>query len=165
MMITKMSLPRRTFLRGMGATLALPLLDAMVPAFTALAKTPAAPVRRFGVVYVPNGMIMESWTPRREGPLELSPILQPLESYRDQLQILSGRPVRRSTRSRLKSLASIRNWHHWSSLSIAWTLSARVTTPRARSSIRSRGPVRRRRFLAKTIHAWCSRGYLETAAR
>ena len=58
MMITKMSLPRRTFLRGMGAPLALPLLDAMVPAFTALAKTPAAPVRRFGVVYVPNGMMV-----------------------------------------------------------------------------------------------------------
>ena len=90
MMITKMSLPRRTFLRGMGATLALPLLDAMVPAFTALAKTPAAPVRRFGVVYVPNGMIMESWTPRREGPLELSPILQPLESFQDRMLVFSG---------------------------------------------------------------------------
>ena len=64
MMITKMSLPRRTFLRGMGATVALPLLDAMVPALTAFAKTPAAPIRRFGVVYVPNGMIMPSWTPR-----------------------------------------------------------------------------------------------------
>ena len=90
MMITKMSLPRRTFLRGMGATVALPLLDAMVPSLTALAKTPAAPVRRFGVVYVPNGMIMESWTPRGEGPLELSPILQPLAPFQDRMLVLSG---------------------------------------------------------------------------
>ncbi|MEE2638623.1 MAG: DUF1552 domain-containing protein [Acidobacteriota bacterium] len=90
MMITKMSLPRRTFLRGMGATVALPLLDAMVPAFTALANTPAAPVRRFGVVYVPNGMIMESWTPRGEGTLELSPILQPLAPFHDRMLVLSG---------------------------------------------------------------------------
>ena len=62
----------------------------MVPAFTALAKTPAAPVRRFGVVYVPNGMIMESWTPRSEGRLELSPILQPLASFQDRMLVFSG---------------------------------------------------------------------------
>ena len=55
MIITKKALPRRTFLRGMGATLALPLLDAMVPSMTALAKTPAAPVRRLGFVYMPMG--------------------------------------------------------------------------------------------------------------
>ena len=59
MIVTKMSLPRRTFLRGVGAALALPLLDAMVPALTASAKTAANPVRRLGVIYVPNGMAME----------------------------------------------------------------------------------------------------------
>ena len=63
MIITKKSLPRRTFLRGMGVSLALPLLDAMVPALSAMAQTAANPVRRLGVVYVPNGMSMESWTP------------------------------------------------------------------------------------------------------
>ncbi len=67
MIITKMSLPRRTFLRGMGATLALPLLDAMVPAMSVIAKTAAAPVKRFGVVYVPNGIVMANWTPKTEG--------------------------------------------------------------------------------------------------
>jgi len=59
MIVTKMSLPRRTFLRGVGAALALPLLDAMVPALTASAKSAANPVRRLGVIYVPNGMAME----------------------------------------------------------------------------------------------------------
>ena len=58
MVITKMSLPRRTFLRGMGATVALPLLEAMVPALTATAKTAAAPRLRFGAVYIPHGAIM-----------------------------------------------------------------------------------------------------------
>src|SRR5688572_21375297 len=90
MMITKMSLPRRTFLRGMGITLSLPLLDAMVPALSAFAKTAAAPVRRFSVVYVPNGMAMDSWTPQGEGALELSPILQPLAAFQDRLLVFSG---------------------------------------------------------------------------
>ena len=90
MIITKMSLPRRSFLRGVGATLALPLLDAMVPALTAFAKTPAAPVRRLGVVYVPNGMIMPSWTPPSEGVLELSPILRSLEPFKDRMLVFSG---------------------------------------------------------------------------
>ena len=91
MMITKMALPRRTFLRGMGTALALPLLDAMVPALSALAKTAAAPARRLGVVYVPNGMAMDYWTPATEGPaFELSPLLQPLSAFRDRLLVLSG---------------------------------------------------------------------------
>ena len=58
MMITRMALPRRAFLRGAGATLALPLLDAMVPALTAFAKTPAQSVSRLGFIYVPNGAVM-----------------------------------------------------------------------------------------------------------
>ena len=63
MFITKIALPRRTFLRGVGATLALPLLDAMVPAFTAVSRSAAAPVRRMGFIYTPNGYITQFWTP------------------------------------------------------------------------------------------------------
>ena len=67
MFITRLSLPRRTFLQGMGVTLALPLLDAMVPAMTAQSRTAAAPVRRFGAVYVPHGAILNQWTPAAAG--------------------------------------------------------------------------------------------------
>ena len=74
MIITRKALPRRTFLRGMGATVALPLLDAMVPSMTALARTPAAPVRRLGFVYMPMGCDLSRWTPPgRAGSTELSP--------------------------------------------------------------------------------------------
>ncbi len=91
MLITKMSLPRRTVLRGMGVTLALPLLDAMIPALSATAKTAANPVRRLGVIYVPNGMAMEYWTPATEGTaFELTPILRPLASFRNSMLVLSG---------------------------------------------------------------------------
>jgi hypothetical protein len=83
MFITKMALPRRTFLRGMGAVIALPLLDAMVPAAVGAASA-AAPVKRLGFVYTPNGATMASWTPSSEGPLltELSPTLSPLAALR-----------------------------------------------------------------------------------
>jgi hypothetical protein len=67
MMITKKALPRRTFLRGMGVSVALPLLDAMVPAMTALAATPAHPVRRLGYVFIPMGSDISRWTPPGEG--------------------------------------------------------------------------------------------------
>ena len=81
---TRMALPRRTFLRGMGVTLALPLLDAMVPASSALAKTAARPVRRLGFVYIPNGAVMSHWQPEGEGALEtLSPTLSPLAPFQD----------------------------------------------------------------------------------
>jgi hypothetical protein len=90
MMITKMAMPRRTFLRGMGVTLALPWLDAMVPAFTAIAKA-AAPVRRLGFVYVPNGASMVHWQPRGDGALtDLSPTLTPLAPFRDQVIVPIG---------------------------------------------------------------------------
>ena len=89
MMIKKLSLPRRTFLRGVGATVALPLLDAMVPALSALAATAAKPVKRLGFIYLPNGAVMQSWTPKSEGPLELSPTLSPLAPYRDQTVVLT----------------------------------------------------------------------------
>jgi hypothetical protein len=89
MIVTKMSLPRRTFLRGAGATLSLPLLDAMVPAFAAAADT--QPIRRFGVVYVPNGIDMQRWTPAQTGgSFDLTPILQPLAPFRNDVLIVSG---------------------------------------------------------------------------
>ena len=68
MFVSKMSLPRRTFLRGMGTAVALPLLDAMVPSFTLLAKTAANPQKRFGAVYIPHGAIMDLYTPAKHGP-------------------------------------------------------------------------------------------------
>jgi hypothetical protein len=91
MMITKKALPRRTFLRGMGASIALPLLDAMVPSMTAFAKTPAEPVRRLGFVYMPMGCDLARWTPPGEGTLaELSPALQSLAPFVDQLTVISN---------------------------------------------------------------------------
>jgi hypothetical protein len=91
MIISKMHLSRRTVLRGLGASLALPLLDSMVPALTALQKTAAAPVRRFGVFYVPNGMSMPYWWPKAEGPLnELPPTLQSLNAHKDRVLLCGG---------------------------------------------------------------------------
>jgi hypothetical protein len=91
MIISKKALPRRTFLRGMGASLALPLLDAMVPPMTALASTPAEPVRRLGFVYMPMGCDIARWTPPGEGSLvELSPALQSLEPLVDQLTVITN---------------------------------------------------------------------------
>jgi hypothetical protein len=91
MIVLKKAIPRRAVLRGIGATLALPLLDSMVPAFSAFAATPAKPINRFGVVYVPNGMIMQNYLPTTEGAAyELTPTLSPLAPFRDQVQVLSG---------------------------------------------------------------------------
>ena len=91
MIITKMHLPRRAVLRGLGATLALPLLDCMVPALTAQSRTAAAPIKRFGVFYVPNGMSMPYWYPKTEGPLDqLPPTLRPLEAFKDRVLICGG---------------------------------------------------------------------------
>ena len=91
MIITKKAISRRELLRGMGAALALPLLDAMVPALAAQSKTAAKPINRFGVMYIPNGMIMNKWTPVLDGPaFELSPTLSSLEPYRDRLLVLSN---------------------------------------------------------------------------
>ena len=89
MIITKKHLPRRVVLRGLGATLALPLLDSMVPAYAATRTTAANPVRRLAAVYVPMGANMPQWTPATEGALELSPTLKVLEPFRDQMLVLS----------------------------------------------------------------------------
>src|SRR6266853_2910676 len=91
MIITKKVISRRAVLRGMGAALALPLLDGMVPVLSAQGKTQAKPVNRLGVMYVPNGMIMNKWTPLLDGTaFELSPTLSSLAPYRDQLLVLSN---------------------------------------------------------------------------
>ena len=95
MIITKLALPRRTFIRGIGVTLALPFLDAMVPALTATAKTAAKPARRLGFVYIPNGVAqtkkVNHWMPKGEGSgFEFSRILAPLEPLRDYVNVLSG---------------------------------------------------------------------------
>ena len=91
MFITKTHLSRRTVLRGLGASIALPLLDGMVPALTAQSRTAAAPVRRFGVFYVPNGMSMPYWFPTSEGPLEtLPPTLASLEAFKDRVLLCGG---------------------------------------------------------------------------
>src|SRR5687767_3424370 len=91
MIITRKAIPRRTVLRGLGATLALPLLDGMVPAFAAIRTTAARPKSRLGLIYVPHGAIMDRWTPAADGAdFELSPILQPLQNFRDRLVVLTG---------------------------------------------------------------------------
>lgn len=91
MMITKKHLPRRTFLRGLGVSLALPMLDSMVPAFGTAQASTAQAVRRLGIVYVPNGIFMPNWTPGNEnGVLEITQTLHPIKSFRDQITMVSG---------------------------------------------------------------------------
>jgi hypothetical protein len=91
MFITKKHLSRRTFLKGAGVTIALPFLDAMVPASTPLAQTAAVPLQRFGFFYVPMGSIMRQWTPEQTGSdFAFSPILKPLEPFREYVNVMSG---------------------------------------------------------------------------
>jgi hypothetical protein len=95
MFITKMALPRRTFLHGLGAGLALPLLDAMVPALSAMAQTAANPVRRLGFVYIPMGMNAAAWTPKGEGRItDLSPSLASLMPFVNQVTVVSNLELR-----------------------------------------------------------------------
>src|SRR5438552_3598815 len=87
MMVFKKAIPRRTFLRGAGAALSLPLLDSMIPAFAA----PSKPVLRMGFVYCPNGMLVEKWRPSKEGrDYELTPTLEPLAAFRENFLVLGG---------------------------------------------------------------------------
>jgi hypothetical protein len=91
MFVTKKSLSRRTVLRGMAAAVSLPLLDAMIPAFTPLAKAAAAPRRRFGAIYTPNGYIMQQYTPKAPGVgFEFTPILKPLEPFQDSVVVVTN---------------------------------------------------------------------------
>ena len=97
MIITKKALSRRTFLRGVQATLALPLLDAMIPAATALAKTPATPVRRLGYVFIPMGCDHARWTPEDPDKLnQLPPSLSPLEPVKEQLTVVTNLELQNS---------------------------------------------------------------------
>src|SRR5439155_4260655 len=91
MMIFKKSIPRRTFLRGAGTALALPLLDAMFPAFASAAQTASRTATRLSFLAVPNGIIMDKWTPAaigREYPI--TPVLEPLAGFKDRMVVLSG---------------------------------------------------------------------------
>src|SRR5690606_34274687 len=91
MFITKKHLSRRTLLKGAGAAISLPLLDAMVPAATALANTAAAPKVRLGFIYFPHGAVMKYWIPEKAGTdFEMSPILKPLDRVRDYATVVSG---------------------------------------------------------------------------
>ena len=87
MFISKLALPRRTFLRGLGATIALPMLDAMAPALSAAPK--ATP--RFSFLYIANGVIQDQWTPKTTGAdYELTPILRPLAAHKGDINVISG---------------------------------------------------------------------------
>src|SRR5258706_830086 len=89
--VTKMHLHRRTFLRGLGVTVALPLLDSMVPAQTPLSKTAATPKSRFCGIYLPHGATMDKWTPARTGAgFEFTESLKPLEKFRDRVCVLTN---------------------------------------------------------------------------
>jgi hypothetical protein len=106
MYISKKHLPRRTFLKGVGVTLALPLLDAMIPARTLWAQTAAKGVSRLGFVYVPHGAIMDKWTPATEGAgFEFTPILKPLEPYAKYINVVSGLGHRAADTTAVHSLS------------------------------------------------------------
>jgi hypothetical protein len=106
MFVTKKHLPRRTFLKGVGVSLALPLLDSMVPARTLLAQTAARPLPRLGFVYIPHGAIMDKWTPATEGAgFEFTPILKPLEPFRDYVNVVSGLGHRAADTTAVHSLS------------------------------------------------------------
>ena len=161
MFVTKRAIPRRTFLRGTGTVLALPFLESMVPAFTALAQTPARPPLRFGAVYIPNGAPMKEWMPRAAGALEVTPILKPLEAYRDSITVVGNlsraggktvtdHAVSSASRSRRKRKTS-----NWVSRS---TRCSRGRSGRRRRSPRSNSPPR----ISPDTSAGASRG---TAAR
>ena len=106
MWISKKHLPRRTFLRGMGATVALPLLDSMVPALTAQTRTAANPLPRLGFVYIPHGAIMDQWTPKEEGAaFTFTRILKPMEPFRERLNIVTGLGHRAADTTAVHSLS------------------------------------------------------------
>src|SRR5438874_11938797 len=91
MFLTKKAIARRTFLKSAQAALALPLLDAMIPAATALARTPAKPVPRLGFVFIPMGCDHARWTPPGQGELqELSPILSSLSPVQEQVTVITN---------------------------------------------------------------------------
>ena len=89
--LTKKHLPRRTVLRGLGSVVALPLLDAMIPAATALAQTAARPKTRLSCIYIPHGATMDLWTPKAVGKdFAFSQILKPFEPFRQSINVISN---------------------------------------------------------------------------
>jgi hypothetical protein len=91
MIVTRKALARRTFLRGLGTAMALPLLDSMIPAFSATRLTPAKPAIRMAFCYVPNGIIQKDWLPTTDGVgFEFMPTMKSLEPFRDKLVVLSN---------------------------------------------------------------------------
>ena len=91
MLITKTHLPRRAILRGLGASIALPLLDAMVPALASAKQTASSRITRLSFLTVPNGIIMDQWTPAAVGPrFPLTPVLEPLRDFKDRMIVVSG---------------------------------------------------------------------------
>ena len=91
MMVFKKSIPRRTFLRGAGTVLALPLLDAMLPAFASAADIASRIATRLSFFTVPNGIIMDKWTPAAVGnSYDITPVLEPLAAFKDRIVVLSG---------------------------------------------------------------------------
>jgi|KBSMisStandDraft_5_1062788.scaffolds.fasta_scaffold168486_2 hypothetical protein len=108
MFISKMSLSRRTFLRGAGVTVALPFLEAMVPAFPAAAQSAAASTKRFGAIYIPHGAIMDQWTPATVGTgFDFMPILKPLEPFKNHVTMVSNlaRPGGETTNTHIATAA------------------------------------------------------------
>jgi Protein of unknown function (DUF1552) len=106
MFITKKHLPRRTFLKAAGVTMALPLLESMVPAQTLMRKTAGTGVTRAGFVYVPHGAIMDQWTPASEGTgWDFPRVLKPMEPYRDYLNVVSGLGHRAADSTAVHSLS------------------------------------------------------------
>ncbi len=106
MFLTKKHLPRRTFLRGMGVTMALPLLDSMLPAQTLLSKTAAKATPKLGFVYIPHGAIMDQWTPAAEGKgFQFTRILKPLEPFATQVNVVSGLGHRAADSTAVHSLS------------------------------------------------------------
>src|SRR4029434_10043538 len=93
MFLSRKHLSRRTVLKGAGATIALPLLDAMIPAGTVFAQTAAAATTRLGFVYFPHGALQDEWQPKQTGrDFEFPFIIKPLEPLRDYVTAVSGRP-------------------------------------------------------------------------
>src|SRR5690349_25010269 len=91
MFLTKKHVSRRAMLKAAGVSIGLPLLDAMIPAGTALAQTAAAPTPRLGFIYFPHGAVMKSWTPAAAGKdFAMSPILAPLAKYKSHMTVVSG---------------------------------------------------------------------------
>src|SRR5688572_23403381 len=110
MFTTGRALPRRTILRGLGTTLALPFLESMVPSFTALAQSAAAAPLRFGAIYLPNGMPIKDWMPTTtNGTLEITPVLKPLEPFRDRITVY-GNMTRAGGRNATDHAVSSAGW-------------------------------------------------------